>query len=202
MFLFRRLLHAFVPGFVLALLESDFTSHSVSEVQVLVCGLRYLLRMWNLRIFIIFLSILFLFLSCHNNVLLLSENNLSFIYFLFHLFLLLPFGLLNYIYFFPANFRGPPVRCYVISNLVSDGLTENTHTWSTCVKHLPMGNISEGWRVLEYSFEFLLENFFNIKKVLIVKIIIFYLTFIVVSVTIPSTLAYITSFSSYANLMR
>lgn len=108
MFIFLHLLYVFIPGFVFALLEGEFTSHSNSKVQILMCELHHLLECEISKSSLSFC--LFFFLSYFNSVLLFSENNLLFICFLLCIFCLFSVILT----FPPRRLQIALLRCYFL----------------------------------------------------------------------------------------
>lgn len=143
MFIFLYLLYVFIPGFVFALLEGEFISHSNSKVQILMYELRHLLKCEISNSSLSFC--LFFFLSYFNSVLLFSENSLLFICFLLCIF----FCLFSVILTFPPRRLQIVLLWGVISYFLSDGLATDTQIWSNCVNIYQLGTIGEG--ILHYS---------------------------------------------------
>lgn len=105
----------------LGLLESDFASHSVLNVQIPMCELHHPLRMWNLKIFIIVLSCFFLLLSLIVSFYFLIYNPV--IYFFCSIFVFFCLLTFSVIFIF---FQQSSVRYYVISDALSDGFAPST----------------------------------------------------------------------------
>lgn len=125
---------SFIPGFVFALLEGDFTSHSNSKVQILIFSN---VKSQNLH----YCSVLFF----PSPILIVSFCFLKITFYLFAFCCVSVFFCL-----FSVILTFPPTRLQivlpwgVISYFLTDGLATDTQIWSNCVNIYQLGIIGEG----------------------------------------------------------
>lgn len=123
MFIYFYHLYVFIPGFVLALLERILPPIPIQRLRF-----SYVNFIFSECEISKSLCSVFSF-SCFNSAVLFSENNLCYIFAfgsIFVFFCLLAFSIILIFFFFQQTSNGPPVRCYVISNLLSDDLATYT----------------------------------------------------------------------------